>query len=187
MEQETLMTRIRNGEDEAFAQLVNPLIDKGYRTSFSILKSKEQAEEVVQNALIEAYRNIMSGKEITYFNTWFYKLVSLRSIDAWRKNDRLKETPLEIDIGREKLGVMESVLKEETENELKKGILSLDNRDYRNVLILYYYQDHAIQEISDLLGLKTSTVKSHLRRARNALKKRLIENQFIGVNSHENR
>ena len=168
MEQETLMSRIRNGEDEAFAQLVNPLIEKGYRTSFSILKSKEQAEEVVQNALIEAYRNIMSGKEITYFNTWFYKLISHRSIDEWRKNDRLKESPLEIeiDMGRDKSGVMESVLKEETESEIKKGISSLDNRDYRNVLILYYYQEQAIQEISDLLGLKNSTVKSHLRRAR---------------------
>ena len=132
MEQKTLITRIRNGEDEAFAELVNPLIEKGYRTSFSILKSKEQAEEVVQNALIEAYRNIMSGKDITYFNTWFYKLVTHRSIDVWRKNDRLKESPLEIDVVTDKHGVMESVLKEETENEIKKGISSLDNRDYRN-------------------------------------------------------
>ena len=183
MEQETLMTRIRNGEDEAFAQLVNPLIEKGYRTSFSILKSKEQAEEAVQNALIEAYRNIMSGKDIIYFNTWFYKLVSHRSIDAWRKNERLKESPLENDVVIDKPGVMESVLNEETETEIKKSISSLDNWDYRNVLILYYYQEQAIQEISDLLGLKNSTVKSHLRRARNALRKRLIENQVIGVNS----
>lgn len=183
MEQETLIARIRNGEDEAFAQLVNPLIEKGYRTSFGILKSEEQAEEVVQNALVEAYRNIMSGKDITYFNTWFYKLVSHRSIDAWRKNVRLKETPLDIELVTDKHSVMESVLKDETENEIKKSIFSLDNRDYRNVLILYYYQEQAIQEISDLLGLKNSTVKSHLRRARNALKKRLTENQFIGVNS----
>jgi len=183
MKQKSLMTRIQNGEDEAFAQLVNPLIEKGYRTSFSILKSKEQAEEVVQNAMIEAYRNIMSGKDITYFNTWFYKLISNRSIDVWRKNGRLKESPLEIDIMTDKHGVMESVIKEETENEIKKGISSLDNSDYKIVLILYYYQDLAIDEISDLLGLKSSTVKSHLRRARNALKKRLIKNQIIGVNS----
>ena len=183
MEQKTLMKRIQNGEDEAFAQLVNPLIEKGYRTSFSILKSKEQAEEVVQNALIEAYRNIISGKEIIYFNTWFYKLVSHRTIDAWRKNQRLKESPLEINVVIDKHGVMENVLKEETENEIKQGISSLDNSDYQNVLILYYYQEQAIQEISDLLGMKSSTVKSHLRRARNALKKRLIENQFLGVNS----
>lgn len=183
MDQEVLMKRIRNGEDEAFAQLVVPLIEKGYRTSFSILRSKELAEEVVQNALIEVYRNIMSGKDITYFNTWFYKLVSHRSIDAWRKMARLKESPLEIDVATDKHGVMESVLKEETENEIKKGISSLDNSDYRNVLILYYYQEQPIQEISDLLGLKSTTVKSHLRRARTALKKRLIENQFIGVNT----
>lgn len=183
MEQRTLMTRIQEGDDEAFAQLINPLIEKGYRTSFSILKSKEQAEEVVQNALIEAYRNIMSGKDITYFNTWFYKLVTHRSIDTWRKNERLKELPLEIDVVTDRHSVIENVLKEEEENEIKKGISSLDNSDYQNVLILYYYQEQAIQEISDLLGLKNSTVKSHLRRARNALKKRLIENQFIGVNS----
>lgn len=177
------MIRIRNGDDEAFAQLVNPLIEKGYRTSFSILKSKEQAEEVIQTALIEAYRNIMSERDIKYFNTWFYKLVSHRSIDAWRKNNRLKESPFEIEVVTDKQGLIETILKEETENEIKKGISSLDNSDYRNVLILYYYQEQAIQEISKLLGLKTSTVKSHLRRARNALKKRLIENQFIGVNS----
>jgi RNA polymerase sigma-70 factor (ECF subfamily) len=97
------MIRIRNGDEEAFAQLVNPLIEKGYRTSFSILKSKEQAEEVVQNALIEAYRNIMNGRDIKYFNTWFYKLVSNRSIDAWRKNDRMKESSLDTDMVTDKL------------------------------------------------------------------------------------
>lgn len=183
MEQKTLMKRIRSGDDEAFAQLVNPLIEKGYRTSFSILKSKEQAEEVVQNALIEIYRNIMNGKDIKFFNTWFYKLVSNRSIDAWRKNARSKESPLDIDVATDKYGVLQSILQEETENEIKKGILSLENDDYRNVLILYYYQEHAIQEIADLLELKNSTVKSHLRRARIVLKKRLIENQLIEVSS----
>jgi RNA polymerase sigma-70 factor, ECF subfamily len=183
MEQKRLLERIQDGEDSAFAKLINPLIEKGYRTSYSILRSKEQAEEVVQNAMIEAYRNIMSGKEITYFTTWFYKLVSHRSIDVLRKNGRLREASLEIEYLRDEQGVMDSVIKEETENEIKKGISSLENRDYRNVLLLYYYQELTIQEVSDLLGINSSTVKSQLRRARNALKKRLLENQMIGVNS----
>lgn len=182
MDQIDLIQRIRDGEDSAFAELINPLIEKGYRTSYSIVKSKEQAEEVVQNAMIEAYRNIMSGKEITYFSTWFFKLVSHRSIDVLRKNGRLKETVIEMDYIRDKHGVLDSVIKEETDLEIKKGITSLENRDYRNVLLLYYYQELTIQEVSEMLGLKASTVKSHLRRARNALKTRLVENQIIGVN-----
>lgn len=183
MEQQILMERIRNGEDEAFAELVNPLIEKGYRTSFSILRSKEQAEEVIQNAMIEAYRNIMNGKEINYFTTWFYKLVTHRSIDVLRKNGRMKETVVDMEFLKDNHGVVDSVIKQETENEIKEGILSLSNTDYRNVLLLYYYQELSIQEVSDLLGMKTSTVKSHLRRARYALKSRLAENSIVGVNS----
>lgn len=183
MDQKKLIERIRNGEDSAFAELIHPLIEKGYRASYSILRSKEQAEEVVQNAMIEAYRNIMSGKEIQFFHTWFYKLVSHRSIDVLRKNGRLRETALEIESLRDEQGVVDRVMKEETGAEMKKGIWSLENRDYRNVLLLYYYQELSIQEVSDLLGINPSTVKSQLHRARNALKKRLLENQMIGVNS----
>lgn len=183
MEQQRLMERIRKGEEEAFAELVNPLIEKSYRTSFSILRSKEQAEEVIQNAMIEAYQNIMNGKEINYFTTWFYKLVSHRSIDVLRKNARLKETHIELEYLKDRQGVVESVIKQETEKEIKEGILSLANTDYRNVLLLYYYQELSIQEVSDLLGMKASTVKSHLRRARNALKTRLTKNSIIEVNS----
>jgi RNA polymerase sigma-70 factor, ECF subfamily len=183
MEQAELIQRIHNGDDSAFAELMNPLIEKGYRTSYGIVKSKEQAEEVVQNAMIEAYRNIMGGKEITYFGTWFYKLVSHRSIDVLRKNGRLKETVIEMDYIKDKRGVLDRVIKDETENEIKQGIKSLENQDYRNVLLLYYYQEFSIQEVSEMLGLNASTVKSHLRRARNALKTRLMENQIIGVNS----
>lgn len=183
MDQKKLIERIQNGEDSAFAELIHPLIEKGYRTSYSILRSKEQAEEVVQIAMIEAYRNIMSGKKIHFFHTWFYKLVSHRSIDVLRKNGRLRESVLEIESLRDEQGVVDSVIKEETENEIKRGIWSLENRDYQNVLLLYYYQELTIQEVSDLLGINSSTVKSQLRRARTALKKRLLEHQMIGVNS----
>ncbi|MGV2941283.1 RNA polymerase sigma factor [Mesobacillus sp. LC4] len=183
MEQKELMLRIHNGDESAFAELLNPLIEKAYKTSYSIVRSKEEAEEVVQNAMIEAYRNIMAGKEIIYFNTWFYKLVSHRSIDSVRKNARLKETVIEIDTLKEQREVVDDVLQDEMYLEINQGIQSLKNGDYRNVLLLYYFQDFSIQEVSEMLGLKTSTVKSHLHRARKALKARLMENQIIGVST----
>ncbi|MBT2680133.1 RNA polymerase sigma factor [Bacillus sp. ISL-35] len=183
MEQSELMLRIRNGDESAFAELLNPLIEKAYKTSYSIVRSKEEAEEVVQNAMLEAYRNIIAGKEIIYFNTWFYKLVSHRSIDNIRKNARMKETVIEMETLKDHRGVMDSVLQEEMQFEISQGIQSLKNGDYRNVLLLYYYQDFTIQEVSEMLGIKTSTVKSHLHRARKALKNQLMENQIIGVST----
>ncbi len=183
MEQKELMLRIQNGDDSAFAELLNPLIEKAYKTSYSIVRSKEEAEEVVQNAMLEAYRNIMAGKEIIYFNTWFYKLVSHRSIDSVRKSARKKETVIEIETLQDHRGVVDAVIQEEMHLEINQGIQSLKNGDYRNVLLLYYYQDFSIQEVSEMLGIKTSTVKSHLHRARKALKNRLMENQMVGVST----
>ncbi|MBT2642428.1 RNA polymerase sigma factor [Bacillus sp. ISL-41] len=183
MEQIELMLRIQNGDESAFAKLLNPLIEKAYKTSYSIVRSKEEAEEVVQNAMLEAYRNIMAGKEIVYFNTWFYKLVSHRSIDNVRKKSRLMETVIEIDTLKDSREVVDEVLQDEMHLEINQGIQSIKNGDYRNVLLLYYYQDFSIQEVSEMLGMKTSTVKSHLHRARKALKARLMENQIIGVST----
>ncbi|MFE8699891.1 RNA polymerase sigma factor [Cytobacillus sp. FJAT-54145] len=181
MENEQLMERIRNGEDSLFAKLIHPHIDKAYRTSYIILRSKDQAEEVVQNAMIEAYRNIMEGKTINFFPTWFNRLVTNRSIDMMRKHARLKENTLESYHQGTAQSVMETILAEETHGEILNGIQSLENPDYRNVLLLYYYQELTIQEVADMLHLNLSTVKSHLRRARNALKTKLVENKVIGV------
>lgn len=183
LEQRDLMLRIQNGDDSAFAELLNPLIEKAYKTSYSIVRSKEEAEEVVQNAMLEVYRNIMAGKEIFYFNTWFYKLVTHRSIDSVRKHARMKETVIEIDTLKDHREVVDEVLQDEMLLEINQGIQSLKNGEYRNVLLLYYYQDFSIQEVSEILGMKSSTVKSHLHRARKALKIKLTENQLIGVST----
>ncbi|MEF3301978.1 RNA polymerase sigma factor [Paenibacillus sp. GYB003] len=60
-----LWDEVRNGNKEAFRSLANPLIPKAYRTAYMMLRSKHLAEEAVQNALIELYSAIMSGKEIS--------------------------------------------------------------------------------------------------------------------------
>lgn len=183
MEIKDIMDRVRNGEDAAFAELVHPYIERAYRTSYSLLRSKELAEEVVQNSMIEVYRYIKEGKEIQYFPTWFNRLISHRSIDMMRKVIRLREN----EFGDEHLGytsgAMDEVIMNETNAEIKMTIHSLENEAYRNILILYYYQEHNTQEIADILNLKLSTVKSHLRRARIMLKEKLMEYPILGVNS----
>lgn len=183
MEIKDIMDRIRNGEDGAFAELVNPYIERAYRTSYSLLRSKELAEEVVQNSMIEVYRCIKEGKEIQYFPTWFNRLISHRSIDMMRKVIRLRENEFDNDHLGFASGAMDEAIMNETSSEIKSSIHSLENAAYRNILILYYYQEHTTQEIADMLNLNLSTVKSHLRRARIMLKEKLIEYPILGVNS----
>ncbi|TSI04173.1 RNA polymerase sigma factor [Lysinibacillus sp. BW-2-10] len=182
MELNDIMKRIRKGEDEAFAELVHPHIERAYRTSYSLLGSKELAEEVVQNSMLEAYRYIKDGKEIQFFPTWFSRLVSHRSIDMMRKIGRLKESELETKHHGHTSGAMDEAIINETRSEIEMSIHSLENSDYRNVLLLYYYQEHTVQEVAEMLCLNPSTVKSHLRRARIALKERLMKSLAMGVN-----
>lgn len=61
--EERLFEFCRNGDKDAFFQLVEPLLGRVYSTSTAILRSTHIAEDAVQNTLIEAYQAIMKGKK----------------------------------------------------------------------------------------------------------------------------
>ena len=91
-----LMIQCQQGNKNSFGQLVTPYLNEAYAISFTILHSKEQAEDAVQNAMIEAYKNIMACREIRNFRSWFLTLVSSRSIDLVHKIAKdLKLTTIE--------------------------------------------------------------------------------------------
>ncbi|AWB44630.1 RNA polymerase subunit sigma-24 [Paenibacillus sp. CAA11] len=158
----------RNGDQNAFYMLVEPLLNKVYSASVAILRSTHQAEDAVQNAMLEAYAAIMKGKEIRNFTSWFKQLVAMRAIDLARKQTRQQQLT-------ENWGCMEPVdeeeqpaealLRKEEEAILLKQVMSLDF-NHRSVILLYYYQDMSIEEIADVLNIKKGTVKSRLHHAR---------------------
>jgi DNA-directed RNA polymerase specialized sigma24 family protein len=80
-----LLLKCRSGTKDAFYELVSPHLAKAYRIAFTILRSHHDAEDAVQNSLLEAYRAIMENKEIRCFASWFHRLVVHRSIDLARK------------------------------------------------------------------------------------------------------
>ncbi|WMT40950.1 hypothetical protein RE628_28425 [Paenibacillus sp. D2_2] len=93
--EQRLMDEIRQGNKDAFRTLVNPLIPKAYRTAYMMLQSKPLAEEAVQNALIELYSTIVSGKEINRLHGWFSRLLSNRAVDIPRKEQGNKYLKLD--------------------------------------------------------------------------------------------
>jgi RNA polymerase sigma factor (sigma-70 family) len=171
-QEEELLLKCRNGAKDAFYELVSPLLVKAYRMAFTILRSHHDAEDAVQNSLLEAYRSIMENKEIRHFSVWFHRLVVHRAIDLARKHLKEKHNTDITDVlsflpSRTHLPIDELIDKE-YEDELVSYILKLDIK-YRIVIVLHYYHDMKISEIAELLNLKEGTVKSRLFQARNLL------------------
>ncbi|GLH63780.1 MULTISPECIES: RNA polymerase sigma factor [Bacillaceae] len=171
-DEQHLLAQCRQGNKDAFYLLVSPHLTKAYRLAFTILRSHHDAEDAIQNSLLEAYRAISEDKEIHHFSSWFYRLVTHRAIDLARKLGKERQYTEISDMlpflsNSHHLPVDEVISKEE-EQELLAHILKLDMK-YRVILVLYYYQNMKISEIAELLQIKEGTVKSRLFQARNLL------------------
>lgn len=167
-EDQAWIQRCRDGDREAFYHLVEPLLDRVYSTAAAILRSAHLAEDAVQNALIEAYQAIMKGKEIRYFAAWFKQMAAMRAIDLARKRsriDRMSEDLEQVEPVDRQAQPMEVLLIKEEQNSLLAQVMSLDI-PHRSVVLLFYYQELSLEEISIVLGVKVGTVKSRLHRAR---------------------
>lgn len=170
--EQNLMNRIRGGDEEAFSQLVAELLSSAYKTAYLVLRSKDQAEDAVQNALEDCYISIMRNKEIRSFKAWFYRLVYSRSIDIYRKNTRNSAT--DIEGNPEAISKMKSesaqhqAIQKENKNEVLKYIMSL-NDEQRVPILLHYYEDLSVKEISLILNENSNTIKTRLSRGRKKL------------------
>jgi RNA polymerase sigma factor, sigma-70 family len=167
-----LLEEIHNGKKDAFAELVEPFIAKSYQTAYAILRSTHLAEEAVQNAMLEAYKSIKSGKEIRNFSGWFSRIVANRALDLVRMESR-HCSGLDIDgvvVQDTAATPIDEMMKKEQSSQLLDAVMSLEIGK-RTVIVLHYFQDMKIEEIAVLLHLSEGNVKTRLHRARISLRK----------------
>ncbi|WP_180954321.1 RNA polymerase sigma factor [Bacillus sp. M6-12] len=172
--EQELLNRIRKGDNEAFSLLVKDLLPSAYRTAFLILKSKEYAEDAMQNALEGAYVSIMKNKDITNFKAWFYRVVYSRAIELYRKNNRVVHMEYEESQGNNKtakVSTQQVVIQKENQQEMLTHIMTL-RREESIPLILHFYEDLTIKDVSLVLNENINTVKTRINRG----KKKLAEN-----------
>lgn len=140
--------------------------DMLYRVAFSNLKNKADAEDAVQEVFIRILRHNPVFKNEEHEKAWMIRTVinickdMLKS--AWNKNTiSLDEVPQQ-----EKEHFYLPYLEPDETLWVVMGL----PEHYRNALYLFYYEDYSIQEISDILSIPASTVKTHLHRGREAVK-----------------
>ncbi|MDZ5471284.1 RNA polymerase sigma factor [Bacillus sp. 31A1R] len=189
--EQQLILQIQNGDHDAFGMLVEDLLSSAQKTAYLVLRSRDLVEDAVQLALEDAYISIMRGKEINNFKPWFYRLVYNRSVDLYRKRSRQTYVPIEDSSEAEEKMKTESLhiqlMANENRNEMMSWLALIDENQ-RIPLLLYYYEDMSIKDISLALGENMNTVKSRLKRGKRKLaelmgkdKKFLTEAETYGI------
>lgn len=172
----------RGGDRAAFAELVELYKDKIYHLAYRMLRSRHEAEEIVQETFLRVYMNLDRYDENQKFSTWIYRIATNLCIDRLRKRKVNYSLDAEMGDGEgsdwystlasQDPSPDNQVLLSETQMQIRESIETLPEK-YKAVVILRYLQDLSLQEISDVLSMPVTTIKTRLHRGREFLRKKL--------------
>lgn len=153
---------------EQFTALAQKYMDMIFRVAFSYLKSREDADDVVQNVLLALYRAKKPFQSEAHLKAWLVRVAVNESKKLLRSPWRRRaDVPIE--------DLAETLAFEQPEDgALFAAIMALETK-YRAVIVLYYYEGYSIAETARLLGVPAATVGTRLARARQRLKDDLTE------------
>lgn len=175
-EEIALIRSIKQGDIAAFSQIIDKHQNMAYSLAISIVKNKQEAEEVTQDAFVKAYQSLNNFKGNSAFSSWLYRIVYNTAISKLRSRkphtedleskEMVRHEAFSADDNKNRLEL------QERKKLLKKALQKLKEED-AFILILYYYKEQSIEEISQTTGLSVSNVKVKLHRGRQQMHKEL--------------
>src|SRR2546425_5399389 len=183
-EENAWIERARAGDTAAYRRLVERYSEVAYGLALRMLGSPSDAEEVAQDGFLRAWRALPRFRGDSSFSTWLHRIVVRRALDrlVTLKARRARETALEeVDAA---LIVAPAPLGSPAEGglvrRLERLLASLSGVQ-RAAVVLYYYEDQSVDEISRALRIPEGTVKIHLHRARSILRAGWLEAERRGA------
>lgn len=160
--------------DEVIEELMTLYSKKVYLLAYSFVKNHENAEDITQEVFIKCYKNLDKYRGDATISTWIYRITVNTAKDLLHKKKLMQFvhslkyiTNLVNDQTPE-----QALIEKNKKEQVLHAIFSLQIK-YREILILYYFHDLKIDEISETLHLNANTVKSRLVRGRRKLKQKL--------------
>jgi len=175
--QTELVELARRGDREAFGVLANGAVDRLYGIARLILRDTELAEDATQDALVRAWRDLPSLRDVERFDAWLYRLVVRACADVGRDRRRwrtemivLPKEPSEPDRTSELAD----------RDQLERGLRRLTNAQ-RTILVLSFHLGLSPSETADALAIPVGTAKSRLHYAIEALRAALAADERPSV------
>lgn len=163
-----LVEKSKLGDRNSQFRLYEMYVDAMYNVSMRMLGSKEDAEDMVQDSFVEAFRNLANFRYESTFGSWLKRIVINKSINHL-KSKKLPMVSMEDEdyhITAEEVHAFDEVDIQKVKSGIKKLPLG-----YQQIINLYLIEGYDHEEIGEVLGIATSTSKSQYHRA----KKKLLE------------
>ncbi|MES2014546.1 MAG: RNA polymerase sigma factor [Patescibacteria group bacterium] len=176
-----LIQNTLRGDESAFATLMGRYLTPVYSFIRTLTGNTEDAEDIAQESLFKAWKNLKRFKTGASFKTWLFSIARNTAIDYARKKKPLLFTELTRPLADEDFEHHLPSMDESIEKSIDRSI-EIENlntyleglsTEHREVLTLHYREELTLQEISQVLKLPLNTVKSRDRRALKALEKAL--------------
>ena len=158
-----LIKESMKGNKESFGILIKNNKEYLYKMAFLYVKDEQDALEVIHETVYRAFLNIEKLKKEKFFNTWITRILINVSIDFLKKKGKNEMLDESTPIRKEKCEIS-------TEEKLDLyNAIDLLNDNYKTVIIMMYFNDMKIKDISKVMEIPENTVKTYLRRAKQAL------------------
>ena len=171
-EASAVLDRARQGDGEAFRALVEQHSRSVFRLAFRMTGNEQDAEDVVQESFLRAYRQLGRFESRANFGTWLYRIVANCSVDLMRskqarhdqvRGDSLDEAAIDLPAA-DVPGPERMAQSAEIERRVQDALRELSPLE-RAAFTLRHYEGRSIDEISATLGLGTSAAKHSVFRA----------------------
>ena len=175
-----LVEIVRNSNQERYGEIIERYQGKLFAYLFRLIGSRDEAQDILQDVFLKAYRNLQSYDTARKFSSWIYRIAHNEAVNFIKRKSLKRFIPWEdIASTKDKLDMAsfeDGADKEWIRKEIGKEVnVALDRMPfkYKQVLILRYYSDKSYEEIGEILGKPVNTVGTLISRAKRSLSQSL--------------
>jgi RNA polymerase sigma-70 factor, ECF subfamily len=180
-----MVNAVREGDTIAYRGLVEKYQDRVYHMVYGMVRNREDARDITQDAFVKAYDNLQRFRLESSFYTWIYRIAMNLSIDHLRRRKRKGTTEFDETIAsRDEHGGIDEIHNQESPSKALERKRLYDRimtamqdlpEDQRQVVLLRELEGLSYKEIADVMEIPEGTVMSRLYYARRKLQKALAD------------
>jgi len=167
MDDGALVERVKRGDAAAYDEIVRRYLRRAFAVAYRVLRQREDAEDVIQEAFAGALEHIDSFESGRPFGPWLFRIVINRALNARRSRSLRATESLPEDLPDAARSPSRDLEQSEARDRLRRALESLPERQ-RIIVSLFELEGFPSAEIGSMLGLSDGTVRWHLHQARAA-------------------